>query len=218
MPPIPDRFKNVTVARQSVNTQPAYSYDAFGNPTAQAKIISVNNQAGNPGIAFQQGATVIIYDSLPLDGRLTYNFFDQVNTRTFPDTNLTENRLGVGESMTIQEIWFSVVTKAAGVVTLNAPLAIAAATAPLYLSNFSFVVGGSQIIKNLPLTAMQSFFNSDSNFLNRDVMKLKTNSVIPSMFEFILPLKAASAVVVANNFLMVTIKGTGSLLSPKQNL
>ena len=45
------------------------------NFTPQDKIVGINNRFGNTGIKNQQGSTVVLYDSLPLDGRNEFRFF-----------------------------------------------------------------------------------------------------------------------------------------------
>ena len=51
------------------------------NPvTPQQKMVAVNNRFGNTNIAQQQGTTRVIYDSLPLDGRTNFRFFENANT------------------------------------------------------------------------------------------------------------------------------------------
>jgi hypothetical protein len=75
--------------------------------TPQQKMVAVNNKFGNSNIKNQQGTTRVIYDSLPLDGRTTFRFFENANNRTFPLTNIGSegNRLEVGSTFTIEKAY-----------------------------------------------------------------------------------------------------------------
>ena len=42
----------------------------------QTKAIGINDKFGNTGIKKQQGSTIVKYDTLPLDGRTEYRFFE----------------------------------------------------------------------------------------------------------------------------------------------
>ena len=44
--------------------------------TPQQKMVAVNKKFGNTNIKNQQGTTRVIYDSLPLDGRTNFRFFE----------------------------------------------------------------------------------------------------------------------------------------------
>ena len=80
------------------------------NVTPQSKAVNVNNKFGNTNIKNQQGTTRVLFDTLPLDGRTEFRFFENSNTRTLPYTNLTAdgNRLQVGETFVIQKIYFQI--------------------------------------------------------------------------------------------------------------
>ena len=86
-----------------------------GNVTPQQKAVSVNNRFGNTGIKRQQGSSVELYDTLPLSVAaaaqgVTLRFFEDAQTRTFPNTNLeNSNQLSVGETLVTETIYFSVI-------------------------------------------------------------------------------------------------------------
>ena len=190
------------------------------NMTQAAKINSVNNALGNTAIGQQQGSTRVIYDALPLNA-LTFqlNFFENVQTRVFPFTNLNQNRLNPGESLSITRMYFCVMTAAAPpTVTLIAPLATAAATAGLYGSNFSINIAQQEVVKKYPLMSMQSTFNKSSSFANNDIIEFDNYIIIPPQLEFTVQVNLPTYVAVANNFLVCVIEGLGSLLAPKVTL
>ena len=80
--------------------------------TPQMKAVAVNDKFGNSGIKKQQGSTVIKYDTLPLDGRTEFRFFEESNQRNFPlsNTGADGNKLGVGNSMVIERVYLTVGT------------------------------------------------------------------------------------------------------------
>lgn len=210
------------VSPPQVQQQPPYQmgWNPFQNATQAAKIVGVNNQLGNTSIAQQQGTSRVIYDSLPLDATLfQLNFFENVQTRIFPFTNLNQNRLNPGESMTINRMYFYVMVAAAPpVVTATNSLAAAAATAGLYASNFSVNIAQQEIIKKFPLTSMQSQFNRAAKFVQNDVIEFENNIVIPPQLEFTVTVNLPGYAAVANSFLVCVIEGLGSLLAPKTTL
>lgn len=190
------------------------------NLTQAAKVANTNNMLGNTSIAYQQGSTRVIYDALPLNATtFVMNFFENVQTRVFPFTNLNQNRLNPGESMAITRMYFAVMTAAAPpTVTLVAPLSTAAATQGLYASSFSVNIAQQEVIKKMPLMSMQSQFNKSAKFLNNDVIEFDNFIVIPPQLEFNVQVLLPTYAAVANNYLVCVIEGLGSLLSPKVNL
>lgn len=185
----------------------------------QDKMIAVNNALGNPGIALQQGSSRAIYDSLPLDATsFQLRFFESVQTRQFPRTNLSQNRLPPGEAMVIQRMYFYVMTMAVSpIVTLTTGLNTAAATAGLYNSICSVNIAQNEVIKKFPLTSMQSLFNKNSKFANNDVIVFDNYIVLPPQLEFTVDVQLPTYVAVANSFLVCVLEGLGSLLAPKTN-
>ena len=91
-----------------------------GNVTPQQKAVSVNRRFGNTNVKKQQGSSVELYDTLPLSiaqaGQgTTLRFFEDAQTRTFPDTNLeNSNQLSVGETLVTENIYFTIITEDGG--------------------------------------------------------------------------------------------------------
>ena len=188
------------------------------NMTQAAKINAVNNSLGNTAIGQQQGSTRVIYDALPLNAlAFQLNFFENVQTRVFPFTNLNQNRLNPGESLSITRMYFCVMTAAAPpTVTLVAPLATAAAG--LYASNFSINIAQQEVVKKYPLMSMQSTFNKSSSFANNDIIEFDNYIIIPPQLEFTVQVNLPTYAALANQFLVCVIEGLGSLLAPKVTL
>jgi len=189
----------------------------FGKiPTPGQKMAAIAKRLGNPAQANQQTTTRIIYDSLPLDGRTTFNFFDGVGARQFPFANLAQNRLEVGESLVIERMSLSILTvSGAGVVTGSDILD--SVSPGLYRSDFSFIVGNQQVLKKLNLIALQPEFNKSGKFLQNENYAFMSQIVIPSLLDFVAVVRTTFATVTANTYLHLSIEGTGMLVAPKEN-
>jgi hypothetical protein len=184
------------------------------------KIVGASNRFGNRGIKNQQFTTFEIFDYLPLTaGTGTFNFFQNVNTRQFPFTNIQENRLQVGETMVINRVWFTLIT----IVPATNPVQIAsvqtyeqAGLTALYMSQFNWLNDNNRVIKDLSLTNMQAEFNRKGWSTDNNVFHLETEITIQPLIRFACQLqKVAQAVVPANTFLGCHAGGVGTLLAPK---
>lgn len=209
--------------------------------TPNSKIVRTNNSIGAKGIQNMQGTTRAIYDSLKLTLGLqtqpiTLNFFQNVNTRQFPYTNITENKLQVGESMALQRLSLSILTvdNVNNVVTSINPLAQGGLQA-LYRSDLNFFIAQDQVIKKQPLQSMYAPFNKDSQFYGnqyaaflggvisvgvpQDVLHFDNPIVIPPQIEFSMPITLPPYNIAptagSDFYLMATIEGLGSLFAPK---
>lgn len=208
------------------------------------KIVSVNDNLGIKGIGNQQGTTRIIYDSIKLQtsaNNSVINFFENVKTRQFPYTNLTENKLQVAEAMGMQRISFLImevdVTAPATpkIVSLNT-LSALAEFKPLYRSDLNFQIAQDTVVKRLPLQSFYAPFNRNSSFIgsptfgtnpgitssfeiSHDVFHFDNPIIIPPQIEFVAPLQipAITLPATANRewYLMCTLEGLGSLFAPK---
>ena len=195
-----------------------------GTITAQGKIIETGNKFGNKGLGNQQGTTRIIYDSLPLDGRNTFRFFEGANARQFPFTNLNQDggKLGVGESMAMERFYLNFFTidpgtgAILGVTSINNNL-------NFIQGELNFQQGNSRVIKRLKLTSLASEFNKDATF-GQDavtdgytVFHFDTFITIQPQLEFIAEVNVAFQPIVADTYVQLVIEGTGGILSPKEN-
>lgn len=191
----------------------------LGRVTPQSKAIAINNKFGNKGIKNQQGSTVIKYDTLPIDGRTEFRFFEGSANRQFPDTNCTTdgNKLGVGYSMVIERAYLSVITKVEGRVTQIEQLVLGG-TAPeaINLSEFSFTLANSEVIKQVPVLSWLPEFNKAAeNNLNTN-FEFDTQVVVPPLLEFVGVLRAPFYTApVAELYLRLTIEGSGAIISPR---
>lgn len=186
--------------------------------TPQRKAVGVNDKFGNKGIKNQQGSTVIKYDSLPLDGRSTYRFFEQSAQRNFPFSNTGSdgNKLGVGNTLVVERAYLSIVTtdpetglpeKVNNITILS--------DANIILSELSFSIANSEVIKNVPVLSWLPEFNKVAeNQLNSN-FEFDTQVVIPPLLEYVATLRLPAGVTLRGAFLRLTIEGTGAIIAPR---
>ena len=212
-----------------------------GVPSANEKIVKVNANQGVRGINKMQGTTRVIMDSVKLSTsavQQTYNIFENCNTRQFPFTNIPENKLQIGESITVQRFSLYIIQADAG--TTNAvsvvPIDYFASLKRIYAAFMSFSIAQDQVIKKLPLSSLYAPFNPDAKFMGvyqfqpaagdfqtfnipHDIYHMRTNLVIPQLLEFVaqvqIPAITLPAIGAYDYHLAMKIEGIGSLYSPK---
>ena len=185
--------------------------------TPQKKIIGVNNRLGNDGIKNQQGTTRVIYDSLPIDGRVEYNFFEGANNRDFPLTNLGSggNRLEVGESMIIERCYLVVrqITDTAAGPSVDSISPMFPVSTNLASGDLSIIVANQQILKPISALSFLPEFNKDADNGVNNNFEFDTQLSIPPLTEFIMKYRTGTQAAIANTFLTLVIEGTGSILN-----
>jgi len=186
--------------------------------TPQRKIIGTNDKFGNSGIKNQQGSTVIIYDTLPLDGRSEFRFFEGSAQRNFPlsNTGSQGNQLGVGNSMTVERAYLSLVTvDNDGVITAIAPLSLTGAQAGLSTGEFGFQVANSDVIKKVPVLSWFPQFNKNAENQLNNSFDFDTQVVVPPLLEYVATLRTGAYTPSATILLRLTIEGAGAIISPR---
>lgn len=185
--------------------------------TPQAKNISVNDKFGNKGIKNQQGSTIIKYDTLPIDGRSEFRFFEGASARTFPETNCTTegNKLGVGNSMVVERVYLSILSKVAGVYTTVEELSLTTTLPAILLSEFGFAIANSDVIKQLPVLSFLPQFNKNAENELSTSFDFDTQIVIPPLLEFVATLRLTRGTTIADSFLRLTIEGSGAIIAPR---
>ena len=189
------------------------------NPiTPQRKIIGVQNSFGNENIKFQQGTTRVIYDSIPIDGRSEYRFFEEANTRLFPFTNMSSegNRLGVGSALAVERFYLSIVTVTDGEITDIQPLTTA--FPGIMMGELSIEIANSQVVKQVPILSTIPNFNKSAQHTLDQNFEFDTQVIISPLFEFVFKLRVATTAADATKYLRLTVEGAGSLLAPKQTM
>jgi hypothetical protein len=186
--------------------------------TPQDKNIAVNDRFGNSGIKKQQGSSVLKYDTLPLDGRTTLNFFEGAAARNFPLSNCGSdgNKLGVGNTLVVERLYLTLLAKDDDL--FGKPDDISAAPdGTLEMGELNLSIANTTVLKNFPTLSTVPYFNYSSGTIKEVVYELDTNIVIPPLLEYIMQLRLPAYNVpdYANLYLRLTIEGSGSLIAPR---
>jgi hypothetical protein len=187
--------------------------------TPQEKLVGVNNKFGNTGIKNQQGTSRIIYDSLPSGTNTTFRFFEDSASRRFPFTNTGSdgNKLGVGDTMVIESVIFTVfeqINATGEIVVLDNLSNITTQT----IAMFDFEIANNKVIKKVTLSEANPAYSKSTaaNFSNLD---LETQIVLPPLLPYILELKLPLALTAAaagrTKYIQAQIIGTGGIIAPR---
>lgn len=182
----------------------------------QNKIIRTNDKFGNKGIKKQQGTTRLIYDQLPIDGRTEFRFFEDVNARVFPRTNLQQNQLNVGEALVIERGYL--------MTAAEDPVAFTWILAPMTIGAFPNIAMGEMIIDITtqkvmkPIPVMSFFPQVNKSAYHQDYTNFEFNTqlVIPPLLEFVAVLRVPIQPAIVNTDLRWTMGGVGAILAPKR--
>jgi hypothetical protein len=189
-----------------------------GNITPQQKAVSVNARFGNTNVKKQQGSSVELYDTLPLTiaqaGQgTTLRFFEDAQTRTFPDTNLeNSNQLSVGETLVTENIYFTIITEDGGALKTAGGFPL---TNELARAEFSIEIANSVVLKRLPVMSTIGIFNESAGIDNQVVYQFYTQLVIPPLLNFAVALRIPAFTLAAASEIRCNIAGVGSLLAPR---
>ena len=213
-------------------------------PNANRKIVTVANSMGIQNANKQQGTTRIIYDALPITSSATtqtLRFFENVNNRKFPFTNLNDNKLNVGETLALQYFSVSIMNvdsgtdKVGGIQCLDN---LNGGTNSLYRSDLTVKIAEDTVVKKLPLQSMFAPFNKDSKFYgNLQVNPGNTTGLWADIgrphdcFHFVNPIILVQQLELVielqipaftgnfqagqDYYLVLTLEGLGSLFAPK---
>ena len=186
----------------------------------QAKNRFVQKRLGNDNVERMQGSTVIVYDSLPIDGRTTFEFFREANSRAFPLTNVGAfGTLGVGDSLVIERYYLSVIT-----LTLDPDVVTVVASVPaaglvnVLAGQFTFDIANKITVVDMPVLSSDSRFNKDAPFADYNNFEFDTQIVLPPLLRFKCSLRVTTQPAVADTFLRLTLEGAGSIIDVKGNL
>ena len=189
----------------------------ISNVTPQNKIVGVNNRFGNTNVKNQQGTTRVLFDSLPIDGRREFRFFENASSRQYPFTNIGSegNRLNVGETIVIQKIYF-------GLINTNAETGAFTSFQPIgsiddfMFGEFNFLIANSQVIKQVPTTVFSNAGLNANSANNNDVaFDTFTDIVIPPLLEYVLQYRSSAYSGGQNQRLVCFIEGTAGILAPQ---
>jgi hypothetical protein len=199
---------------------------AFNNLTPNAKLAMVGNRLGNPGLKNNQGSTFEVYDYIDVTATIgakqTLRFFESVNTKTFPLTNLQQNQLQVGEALAIQYIAFTRIEEVIATGVISTQTALIRTISGLALSQFSILLDNSRIIKINSLTRANADLNPKGGTANNALWYPDTDLTIPPQISFTseltIPANADTAPVGSKVYYGVHLFGTGAILNLKTNV
>jgi len=226
---------------ENMNDLQARRSRGSSNPFAR-RISSVGRETNNPGLGKQQGTTITIYDTIALDGSPNVcNFFENLNNKGFPFTNLTRNSFTDAEAMVIQRIYLSMiridnanpyVLTAANVINiyeLDAFTDLNQQYEKFGLAQASILVSGQQVLKNFSIQSLLSSFNFKANFKNtmsdgqdtfrvgHNVYSFASTPSIPPNREFTvpitLPVYTDQSGAGNTDYLRLTLEGFGAIPS-----
>ena len=179
--------------------------------------MGVSKKFGNKGIKFQQGTTRVLYDSLPLDGRTEFRFFEESSNRNFPfsNTGADGNRLGVGETIAIERAYFSVITVDPDTNDITALTPIGVVDDNLLAGELSIEIANSQTMKKVALLSFDPRFNKSAQHDDYNNFEFDTQLVISPLLEYMIRTRTNPYIPIVNAFLRLTIEGVGSIISPR---
>ena len=194
---------------------------AFRNVTPGAKLAMVNNKLGNPGLKRNQGSSVEVYDYVKVTPGAAgvIRFFDAVNTKVFPFTNIQQNQLQVGEALAIEYIAFTRIEVKAGVIQKFE--ALTDSVNALSLAGFSFLLDNSRTVKNNSLTRSFQSLNTKGGTAINSLFYPDTDLTIPPQISFTAELNIPANTDTGTDvdvYYGIHLFGTGAILNLKANV
>jgi hypothetical protein len=193
--------------------------EIINSVTPQQKLISVADKMGNHNLKNQQGTTRHVWDTLPLDGRTVFNFFQDANSRSFPDTNMGNNggQLALGEGMIIERMYLAVADLTVGLDFNDLQTIDESTITELWGSELSILVGNQQVVKPIAVSSFHPFFNKSAEHNNDNNFEFDTQISIQQLLQFEAILRTPSYTANAQKSLRLVFEGTGAIISPKVN-
>jgi hypothetical protein len=183
------------------------------------QIVGVNQRLGNTAVPNMQGTTRYIYDSQEMvsSSNQTLTFFQGVSARTFPLSNISNNRFEVGESLAIQGI--SITFRLATIAALSESLETSPVSGTNAFTNtflFNFYIGNQRVIKDLDLQYSKYLLGESKAAASiNNVFHLETPIVIPPQIEFYATVRITSSSNVNVRRFYLGLFGQGTLLNTK---
>jgi len=198
------------------------NFAAFRNVTPNAKIALVNNKLGNPALKNNQGTSSEVYDYVQVTPGTAaiIRFFENVNTKTFPFTNIQQNQLQAGEALSIEYVAFTRLVVRAGV--LQSLTALTVAVDELSLCGFQLLLDNSRLVKANSLVRSFADLNTKGGTAANSLFYPDTDLVIPPQIQFTaelnVPANTDTAPVDSEVFYGCHLFGTGAILNLKTNV
>jgi hypothetical protein len=185
------------------------------------QIVGVNDRLGNYAVANMQGTTRAIFDTASGQSN-NFTFFQNVQTRPYPFSNISQNRFEVGESLAIESIALILFETEYPLLGDNIfSFNFAGQCNPL----LNLYIGNQRVIKDLDLSYSNTTLgqtNTPNPSVSNDqltaVFRLETPIVIPPQIEFYATLQFSTPVGGPETTgIALILQGTGTLLNPKSN-
>lgn len=184
--------------------------------TPQQKLVGVNNKFGNTDIKFQQGTTRCLYDTLPLTtAAQSFRFFEDSASRVFPFSNTGSdgNKLGVGETMVIEQIAFLIMTYDED---LKRYTTFTNTSLLLNDAKYDIVLANNTVVKDFQVVAQNSRFNDTPGAEQSTWYTFDTLIVIPPLLNFQVNVQLGNAGAPgANLYLRCLLFGSAGILAPR---
>jgi hypothetical protein len=190
--------------------------------TAQ-QIVGVNERLGNFAVPQMQGTTRCVYDSFSF-GQTTLvrgqaEFFTNAAAKIYPETNVSQNRFEVGESLAIQG--FSVLATLNTLSDNTQSFELIQPSTGFSSFVLNFYIGNQRVVKDLDLLYGLGSVGKVSgtiNTVNTALVYLETPIVIPPQIEFYATVNWASSDTEYEGLqLVLNAFGVGTLLNTKEN-
>jgi hypothetical protein len=198
------------------------NFAAFRNVTPNAKIALVNNKLGNPALKNNQGTSSEVYDYVAVTpgSAAVIRFFENVNTKTFPLTNIQQNQLQAGEALSIEYVAFTrMVIRAGEITTFDA---LTAQVPALSLAGFQLLLDNSRLIKANSLCRTFADLNTKGGTAANSLFYPDTDLVIPPQIQFTAELNVPANTDTATEgetvYYGCHLFGTGAILNLKTNV
>jgi len=149
------------------------------------QIVGVNQRLGNTAVPNMQGTTRYIFDTqtLAATSNQTLTFFQNVQSRPFPASNLTSNKFEVGESLAITGISWAMITAFSNAGLFRSTLNTGASVTNTLI--FNLYIGNQRVIKDLDLNyGRYGIGEAYALGLTKNVLHFETPIVIPPQIEF----------------------------------
>lgn len=189
--------------------------------TPQQKLVAINSKFGNSNVKSQQGTSRIIYDSIKCTGQTNFRFFEDSASRTFPlcNTGSEGNKLGVGDTMVIAQVLFTIWSQSTADQWYNGNNSLQNVIGPVAdLAYFNIEIANNQVVKKLTLSENAPSFNKDTTGLTNTI-DLETSIVIPPLLPFVVELQSPVALPVSDvtttYWLECQIIGVGGIIAPR---
>lgn len=199
---------------------------SMGMPTPQNKLIQVADKFGLNQLKNQQGSTVVLYDTLPLDGITNLRFFENASQRNFPFSNMGPdgNKLGVGSGMVFERAYFSVCKlDTSGAYfstfeTIGEAVAGGVTVAPAVRNGeITINIANSDVLKKLPVLSFLPEYNHWSQNPLLETYNFDTLITLQQLLEFVVTLRLPNYTPDRENayYLRLTIEGAGAIIAPR---